>query len=155
MRPLPISGVRFVAASNRDVEAGLLGYVSCVLGGAVHADGIVVRRTRDRRITLSWPSRRDRAGLAHLAFDALQTCDRFVLFNLVSNYPTRTFGSSPKSLALFKMVDLEDQTIHFKVHFTHRLLTCLYCRKFFGRTVVTLHFMCGWNPCTPGVLKKS
>ncbi len=65
MTRLSITGIRFAAASERDAEAGLLGFVSFLVAGVLLVDGVTVRRTRDRRLSLSWPARRDRAGFEH------------------------------------------------------------------------------------------
>jgi len=59
-----LSAVRFTAADADDRRTGLLGWATCVLGDLV-LDGIAVRVTRDRRLTLSFPARRDRSGQQH------------------------------------------------------------------------------------------
>ncbi len=65
MKPvLPVSDVRFVAASERDRASGMLGYIRLHLGEFV-VDGITLRKTADRRLTLSFPSRTDRHGERH------------------------------------------------------------------------------------------
>lgn len=63
--PLRIVGVRFTAAPKDARARGLLGWVSATVGESLHLDGIAVRRTRDGRLTLSFPSRRDAAGVDH------------------------------------------------------------------------------------------
>jgi|GEM_PF-6664003 len=55
----PVSSVRFTRAGPSHRATGLLGWVSCSLG-AVHLDGIAVRRTRDGHRVLSFP--RGRGG---------------------------------------------------------------------------------------------
>jgi hypothetical protein len=42
-----------------------LAYVSFRISNALLVDGVTVRRTRDNRITLSWPTRSDGAGRRH------------------------------------------------------------------------------------------
>jgi DNA-binding cell septation regulator SpoVG len=54
----------FVRASEDDVRAGLLGYVSASYGTLL-LDGITVRRTGDGRVVLSFPARTDGAGRRH------------------------------------------------------------------------------------------
>ena len=56
--------VSWVKASEADVRRGLLGFVSIEYGLLV-LDGIVVRRTAEGRITLSFPARTDRGGRRH------------------------------------------------------------------------------------------
>ncbi len=62
---LRIGDVRFVSGSPIDVQGGLIGWVSCVLNGTIHLDGISLRRTLNGRLTLSFPGRCDRAGRRH------------------------------------------------------------------------------------------
>jgi hypothetical protein len=59
------SNMHFTPASPADRERGLLGYVSVVLGGLVVIDSICLRRTRDNRLTLSFPEREDGLGRRH------------------------------------------------------------------------------------------
>jgi DNA-binding cell septation regulator SpoVG len=47
-----------------DEVTGLVGFVNVELG-ALRVNGIAVRRTRDGRIALSFPTRRDRHGREH------------------------------------------------------------------------------------------
>lgn len=65
---MPESGVRlrsWVRASDEEIRAGMLAYVSVVLGTLV-IDGIVVRKTAAGRLTLSFPSRTSRrSGQRH------------------------------------------------------------------------------------------
>ncbi len=63
MRELPVvSEVRLVAATQADQCRGLLGYVSLLIDGCLHVDGIALRRTRGGRLALAFPCRRDRDG---------------------------------------------------------------------------------------------
>jgi len=59
-----VSAIRFSAAPARDVRSGLLGWVSFILGD-LHLDGVAVRKTRDGRLVLSFPERRDARGNRH------------------------------------------------------------------------------------------
>ena len=60
-----VTSVRLTRAPDPDQERGLLGWVYFVLDGALALDGVALRRTRDGRRTLSFPSRRDREGRQH------------------------------------------------------------------------------------------
>ncbi|HEX5010794.1 MAG TPA: hypothetical protein VFY71_10355 [Planctomycetota bacterium] len=62
---LHVAEVRFVPAGVEDAERGLLGYVACVVNGALKVDGLTLRRTLAGELRLSWPSRTDRAGQRH------------------------------------------------------------------------------------------
>ena len=59
---LAVSTVRLFPGSHRDVESGLLGYVQFTLNGALCVDGVTLRRTRDNRLTLSYPAKRTPEG---------------------------------------------------------------------------------------------
>ncbi|MFO1053972.1 MAG: hypothetical protein U1F36_17280 [Planctomycetota bacterium] len=65
MTALTLSSVRFTRGSDQDVRAGLLGFVEFTIGERLRIDGVTVRRTRDGRLALSFPARRDRAGVDH------------------------------------------------------------------------------------------
>jgi hypothetical protein len=45
--------------------------ISFVLNGTLKIDGVTLRRTRDGRLTLSYPARRDRDGVEHFAIKPL------------------------------------------------------------------------------------
>lgn len=62
---LRLSEVRFSPAPTSDVAAGLLGFVTCVVNGALRLDGLGLRRTRAGELRLSWPAREDAAGRRH------------------------------------------------------------------------------------------
>ena len=62
---LHVDNVTFTAAAGTDRSRGLVGWVSCEIGGALRLDGIAVRRTRDDRIVLSFPEHTDRRGERH------------------------------------------------------------------------------------------
>jgi hypothetical protein len=51
-------------ASDEDVRAGMLGFVSVEYGNLV-LDSIVLRRTTEGRLALSFPARTDRGGRRH------------------------------------------------------------------------------------------
>ena len=75
---VPVSSVRFVAASQADQTRGLLGFASFVLG-PVRIDGVTVRRTLDGRLALSFPVRHDAAGRAHAIVRPLDDAARRAL----------------------------------------------------------------------------
>ncbi len=60
-----VTSLAFANASTSEVSSGLLGYVSCVVGDVLLLDGITLRRTRQGRLTLSFPARRDSTGKQH------------------------------------------------------------------------------------------
>ncbi len=62
---LSVSSVQFTPASTRDVQKGLLGFVSLVIDGCLRLDGIALRSTLDGKRALSFPARRDRQGRDH------------------------------------------------------------------------------------------
>jgi len=60
-----ISNVRFSAASRRDAARGLLGFVSCMINGALRIDGLTLRRTLDGQFVVAFPARTDARGDKH------------------------------------------------------------------------------------------
>ena len=84
-RHADISAVRFAAASDREVESGLLGWASFVLGGLLRVDSVCVRRTRSGTLTLSWPAHRDRYDIEHLILRPINDGARRVLEAAVFN----------------------------------------------------------------------
>lgn len=60
-----LSGIRFTAASSRDRETGIVGWLSGQVAGGLRVDGIALRRTLDGRLTLSFPERTDAQGRRH------------------------------------------------------------------------------------------
>jgi len=60
---LVLSNARLVRFESGD--HGLLGWASFELYGHVRLDGVAVRRTRDGRLTLAFPERRDATGRRH------------------------------------------------------------------------------------------
>lgn len=65
MTVLALSSVRFTRASEQDARTGLIGFVAFTIAGRLRVDGVVLRRTRDGRLVLSWPQHRDRHGVDH------------------------------------------------------------------------------------------
>ena len=87
-----ISDVRCIHAGAADVTNGLLAFVSFKIGDVLFVDGVVVRKTLDNRITLSWPCRVDRAGRRHpilrpLDDAARQQLEKRILKALAENRP--------------------------------------------------------------------
>ena len=62
---LSISSVRFRAAPAIDQQAGLLGWASVVINDSLRLNNLGVRRTRDGRCVVTFPTRRDRRGKEH------------------------------------------------------------------------------------------
>jgi hypothetical protein len=62
---LSVSGMRFEPAGTTDVATGLIGWCSFLLNDRVRVDGVALRRTMDKKLTLSWPSRIDGNGRRH------------------------------------------------------------------------------------------
>ena len=58
------SEVRFTPGDPGDRASGLLGFVRLNYGALV-LDGLVLRRTLDGRLTLSYPRRKGRGGAIH------------------------------------------------------------------------------------------
>ncbi len=58
---------QLAAAIAEQVEDGLLEWMALVIDGAVKVDGIMVRRTREGRLTLSFPSHDDYGNRHHCA----------------------------------------------------------------------------------------
>jgi DNA-binding cell septation regulator SpoVG len=68
---MEVTEVRFSPAPADVASGGLIGFVRFVLGGRFVIDGVGVRRTRDGRPVLNFPSRRDRQGVEHFAIRPL------------------------------------------------------------------------------------
>ena len=68
-----IDRVELKASSPEDQHAGLLGWVSFTLCGALRVEGVALRRTSDGRRKLSFPERKDRSGQRH---DLLRPLDQ-------------------------------------------------------------------------------
>ena len=64
-KPLAISDLRFMPAERSRRAEGLLGWVSFAWDDTLRLDAIAVRRTRTGVVTLRFPDRRDRSGVAH------------------------------------------------------------------------------------------
>ena len=85
---IQIDNVVFTPSRAKDRPSGLLGFVEFVLNGALRLDSITLRRTRDGRLALSYPSRRDRNDVEHfivapLGDDARREVERQVFAALV------------------------------------------------------------------------
>lgn len=74
-----VTDVRITAALCHDLESGLLAYVSCTVAGVLRIDGLTVRRTRAGDHRLSFPARRDRRGLEHPYYEALDAATEHAL----------------------------------------------------------------------------
>lgn len=62
---LAVTDLRLTAAGPDLQRTGLLGWISCTLGGTLRVDGITLRRTAEGRLALSFPARKDRNGVLH------------------------------------------------------------------------------------------
>ena len=60
-----LSEVRLARARPEQVETGMVGHISLVVGDLLKLDGIALRRTRRGHHALSFPCRRDRRGHEH------------------------------------------------------------------------------------------
>ena len=76
MRGLKISDVTFSSGSFEDLRRGLLGFISCTVNGSIRLDGITLRRTRNRRLALSFPAHRDAHGRDHPFIRPLDSASR-------------------------------------------------------------------------------
>ncbi len=64
MKPV-VTDIRFHRADHRDLQTGLIGFVTFVLDGHTRVDGVTVRETRDGRRVLSFPAKKHRDGREH------------------------------------------------------------------------------------------
>jgi hypothetical protein len=62
---IEIESIRFTEASHDLQVTGLLGWVSFIVNKTIILDGVAVRRTREGKIRLSFPARRDKYGTDH------------------------------------------------------------------------------------------
>ena len=60
-----VSDARYTPASETKAATGLLGYTSFLIDGRIRVDGVRVRRTREGRLTLSFPTHEDHNGRKH------------------------------------------------------------------------------------------
>jgi DNA-binding cell septation regulator SpoVG len=65
VRDLRITRVAFMPAPYEERRAGLWGWASLTIDDALLLDAIGVRRTKEGAWTLSFPDRKDRAGVWH------------------------------------------------------------------------------------------
>ncbi len=64
--PYFVSDVRLVDASPEQIRTGLLGFLSCTVGGGMRLDGMALRRSRSGRLYVAFPARRDAQGREHV-----------------------------------------------------------------------------------------
>lgn len=62
---LVVDRVELVTAGPDHAADGLLGWMRCRINRALRVDGITLRRTLDGRLTIAFPTRRDRRGRQH------------------------------------------------------------------------------------------
>lgn len=60
---MKIADIRFVPAPAELRATGLRGWAGCEVDGRLRLESLAVRRTRDGRYVLAFPSRRDGAGV--------------------------------------------------------------------------------------------
>lgn len=72
---LSISNLTFTPAEPGRDRPGLMGWVSATVGGW-KIDGLSVRRTREGRTIVTFPSRRDAAGRLHPIAQPIRAEDR-------------------------------------------------------------------------------
>lgn len=63
--PYFVSDVRLIDASPKQIRTGLLGFLSCTVGGQVRLDGMSLRRSQSGRLYVAFPARRDARGREH------------------------------------------------------------------------------------------
>lgn len=68
---LRLSNVRLRWASEHEQATGLLGYVTCVVNGALCLDGLTLRRSISGDFSVSFPARTDVRGMRHAYIQAL------------------------------------------------------------------------------------
>lgn len=79
MSGLLISDVVLTQAPARDEKTGLIGWVSCTVGGTLRVDGIALRRTLGGDSRLAFPCRKDRAGRKHYVVRPLDETTRIAI----------------------------------------------------------------------------
>ena len=72
-----VSDVHLVRGTPTDAERGLLGYLELTVNGGLRLAGLTLRRTRSRRLTVSFP--RHRGGFRPLDDDARRAIEAQVL----------------------------------------------------------------------------
>ena len=75
-----VSDVHLVRGTPTDAARGLLGYLGVTVNGSLRIEGLTLRRTRSRRLTVSFP--RHRGGFRPLDDDARREMERQVLEHL-------------------------------------------------------------------------
>ncbi len=76
MSGIAISNIVFSAASDQDVEAGLLAWIACTVNNALRLDGLTLRRMENGKLTISFPARRDSSGRQHFFIRPLDDVTR-------------------------------------------------------------------------------
>jgi hypothetical protein len=74
-----VTDLRFSEAPEAATRTGLLGWVRFTLNDLVVIDGATLRRTRDNRLTLSFPVRYDARGAQFFAVRPLNSAARFAI----------------------------------------------------------------------------
>lgn len=78
-----ITDIRFAPASPELRQTGLRGWAGCEVDGEWRFDSIAVRRTREQKYALSFPTRRDGAGIEHSYFRPLNAAVREQIENAI------------------------------------------------------------------------
>ncbi len=78
-----ITNVAFVSAGPKNAAEGLLGWITCVVNDTLVLDGLTLRKTRDGRLTLSYPARRDAEGKQHFILRPIDDGARLDLENQI------------------------------------------------------------------------
>ncbi len=63
--PLTVTNVRLSNASAADRAAGIIGFLSFTIAGAVVIDDVTLRRTLSGDLALGFPRHKDRYGIEH------------------------------------------------------------------------------------------
>lgn len=71
-----ISDVNFTPACPKDMDQGLLGFITFTLNGSLLLDGIAFRKTLEGKPTLSFPCRKDGNGNKHFYIQPLDNKTR-------------------------------------------------------------------------------
>jgi DNA-binding cell septation regulator SpoVG len=74
-----ITDLRYTPAGPHDAATGLLGFVALTLPGGLRVDGLTLRRSREGRRYLAFPSRLDREGREHPYLRPLNNSSRQVI----------------------------------------------------------------------------
>lgn len=77
--PISVSDIRFVPAPAHLRAGGLRGWVGLDLDGQIRLESLAVRRTLEGRYVLSFPARRDGAGVERAYVRPLDDATRIVI----------------------------------------------------------------------------